>query len=194
MSVVLSVPFLVCLILPLLFLSLVLSISGCAVFTASLPCQYIKRVGVCFFCTTSTSSNTIISICPSPPSSVLAVLSGGWQVVFPLPVPKSCFGGMIGRSRKHGLAVTFKGSGWLCSWCTFFARPSLSDIWPLDFRRTHVPPRCILTGPPLVLTQNNQAKAVQKVDTKVQKPKGERSVGFGLGLVRPSLPWYTSPP
>ncbi|CAM9385750.1 unnamed protein product [Ectocarpus sp. 6 AP-2014] len=28
-----------------------------------------------------------------------------------------------------------------------------------------------------------QAKAVQKVDTKVQKPKGERSVGFGLGLV-----------
>ena len=29
-----------------------------------------------------------------------------------------------------------------------------------------------------------QAKAIQKVDTKVQKPKGERSVGFGLGLVR----------
>ncbi|CAM9916582.1 unnamed protein product [Ectocarpus fasciculatus] len=28
-----------------------------------------------------------------------------------------------------------------------------------------------------------QAKAIQKVDTKVQKPKGERSVGFGLGLV-----------
>ncbi|CAN0349633.1 unnamed protein product, partial [Hapterophycus canaliculatus] len=28
-----------------------------------------------------------------------------------------------------------------------------------------------------------QAKAIQKVDAKVQKPKGERSVGFGLGLV-----------
>lgn len=28
-----------------------------------------------------------------------------------------------------------------------------------------------------------QAKAIQKVDTKVQKPKGERSLGFGLGLV-----------
>lgn len=28
-----------------------------------------------------------------------------------------------------------------------------------------------------------QAKAVAKVDTKVKKPKGERSVGFGLGLV-----------
>ena len=29
-----------------------------------------------------------------------------------------------------------------------------------------------------------QAKAVQKVETKVKKPKGERSVGFGFGLVR----------
>eukprot|EP00903_Cladosiphon_okamuranus_P013705 g12761.t1 len=28
-----------------------------------------------------------------------------------------------------------------------------------------------------------QAKAIQKVDNKVQKPKGERSVGFGFGLV-----------
>ncbi|CAN0286503.1 unnamed protein product [Ascophyllum nodosum] len=28
-----------------------------------------------------------------------------------------------------------------------------------------------------------QAKAVQKVETKVKKPKGERSVGFGFGLV-----------
>lgn len=29
-----------------------------------------------------------------------------------------------------------------------------------------------------------QAKAIQKVDNKVKQPKGERSLGFGLGLVR----------
>lgn len=52
---------------------------------------------------------------------------------------------------------------------------------PLRFLIALVIPVCCVCK---LLFWPHQAKAIQKVDNKVQKPKGERSVGFGLGLVR----------